>query len=136
MATLPPWFKALVWSEVLVQLPFFFWAAAAFARGDARVVRPAAGRPLLHPPLQRLHLVDLGEAEILAIHERPDRPDELPAEVRVAAAGPCPKGPSGQRGEASEGGEVVNQTVAAMKSIADKIGIIDCRNSLTESKLL
>lgn len=42
MAALPPWFKALVWSEVLLQLPFFFVAAAAFAKGDARIVRPAA----------------------------------------------------------------------------------------------
>lgn len=42
MATLPPWFKALVWSEIVLQLPFFFVAAVAFARGDARIVRPAA----------------------------------------------------------------------------------------------
>lgn len=29
-APLTPWFKALVWSEVLVQLPFFFVGAYAF----------------------------------------------------------------------------------------------------------
>jgi len=42
MATLPPWFKALVWSELLLQLPFFIVAVAAFAKGDARIVKPAA----------------------------------------------------------------------------------------------
>ena len=38
----PAWFKALVWVEVLLQLPFFFVGAAWFAAGDPRVVRPAA----------------------------------------------------------------------------------------------
>lgn len=42
MASLPPWFKALVWSELLLQLPFFVVAVVGFARGDARIVKPAA----------------------------------------------------------------------------------------------
>lgn len=36
----PPWFRALVWSELLIQLPFFCYGAYAFAVGDPRVQKP------------------------------------------------------------------------------------------------
>lgn len=36
----PPWFRALVWSEVFLQLPFFCYGAWAFAVGDSRVRKP------------------------------------------------------------------------------------------------
>lgn len=42
MTTLPVWFRSLVWTEVLVQLPFFFYALGCFVRGDQRVRKPAA----------------------------------------------------------------------------------------------
>lgn len=44
----PPWFRALVWSELLVQLPFFCYGAYAFAVGDPRVQKPVR-RCLLSP---------------------------------------------------------------------------------------
>lgn len=42
LITRPPWFRALVWLEVAVQLPFFFYAARAFWRRDHRVRTLAA----------------------------------------------------------------------------------------------
>lgn len=42
MTTRPPWFRALVALECVVQLPFFFYATAAFARRDHRVRALAA----------------------------------------------------------------------------------------------
>ena len=38
----PPWFRALVWLEVALQLPFFLYALAAFWRRDHRVRALAA----------------------------------------------------------------------------------------------
>jgi len=38
----PPWFRALVWMEVALQLPFFVYAMAAFWRRDHRVRMLAA----------------------------------------------------------------------------------------------
>ncbi|KAK9836160.1 hypothetical protein WJX81_005976 [Elliptochloris bilobata] len=37
----PNWFRPLVWNELALQLPFFFYGAWAFAVGDARVQKPA-----------------------------------------------------------------------------------------------
>lgn len=42
MVARPPWFVALVWMEVLVQLPFFVYALAAFSRRAPAVRKPAA----------------------------------------------------------------------------------------------
>ena len=36
----PPWFKAIVWVEVALQLPFFFWALYAWVRKDNRLRIP------------------------------------------------------------------------------------------------
>ncbi|KAK9824196.1 hypothetical protein WJX72_008450 [[Myrmecia] bisecta] len=41
MGEMPPWFKALVWNEVFIQLPFFFVGAYAFAAGKAWIRKPA-----------------------------------------------------------------------------------------------
>jgi cation transport ATPase len=41
MSTLPVWFRSLVWSEVVLQLPFFFYALKCFLKGDQRVRKPA-----------------------------------------------------------------------------------------------
>ena len=48
----PPWFRALVWSELLIQLPFFCYGAYAFAVGDPRVQKPVC-RCLLSPLSQQ-----------------------------------------------------------------------------------
>ena len=48
--------------------------------------RPA--RPQFHLSLQRLHLVDLGEAEVLPINEGLDGGEELAAEFEVPGDGP------------------------------------------------
>lgn len=40
MTHLPPWFKVLVFSEIFVQLPFFFIAAYAFAFGKRWIQKP------------------------------------------------------------------------------------------------
>ena len=37
---LPSWFKVLTWSEIYVQLPFFFVAAYAFAFGKSWIQKP------------------------------------------------------------------------------------------------
>ena len=37
----PPWFKALVWSEVLLQLPFFFVGTYGFALGREWIKTPS-----------------------------------------------------------------------------------------------
>ena len=42
MATLPVWFRAVVWTEIFLQLPFFFYALRCFIRGDQRIRKPAA----------------------------------------------------------------------------------------------
>jgi len=45
----PPWFRVLVWNEVLLQLPFFCYGAWAFAVGDQRVRKPVRCRALAVP---------------------------------------------------------------------------------------
>ena len=55
----------------------------AAPRLHVEFVGPGLRRALLHPALQRLHFVDLGEAEILAVNERLDRPVELAAQRHV-----------------------------------------------------
>lgn len=40
MIHLPPWFKVLVWSEICVQLPFFFIAAYAYTFGKRWIQKP------------------------------------------------------------------------------------------------
>lgn len=42
MASLPIWFRSLVWTEIFLQLPFFFYALRCFVKGDQRVRKPAA----------------------------------------------------------------------------------------------
>lgn len=42
MASLPVWFRSLVWTEIFLQLPFFFYALRCFVKGDQRVRKPAA----------------------------------------------------------------------------------------------
>ena len=53
----------------------------------SRVASPGAARLLLDRALERLDLVDLGEAEVFAIDERLDGLEELPAELEVAGDG-------------------------------------------------
>lgn len=40
MITLPAWFRVLVWSEIYLQLPFFFVAAYAHAYGKTWIQKP------------------------------------------------------------------------------------------------
>ena len=40
MITLPAWFRVLVWSEIYLQLPFFFIAAHAHAYGKTWIRKP------------------------------------------------------------------------------------------------
>jgi len=63
-------------------------ADAAAAGLHVLVVAAAAGGFLLHLAFQGLHLVDLGEAEILAVDERLDRLRELLAQGKIARDGP------------------------------------------------
>ncbi len=65
MATLPPWFKALVWSELALQLPFFFVAVWAFAKGDARIVKPAAAYGMAVATTLVPILAELGASEAI-----------------------------------------------------------------------
>jgi len=74
--------------QQLQELHGVFDVADAAAAGlHVVVVGPRGGRPVLHAALERLHLVDLGETEVLAIDERLDGPDELPAEGQIAGRG-------------------------------------------------
>ena len=41
MNTLPPWFRVLVWGELILQLPFFFLASFAYATGKQWIQKPA-----------------------------------------------------------------------------------------------
>ena len=40
MTLMPAWFRVLCWSEICVQLPFFFIAAYAHANGKAWIQKP------------------------------------------------------------------------------------------------
>ena len=40
MTALPAWFRVLVWSEIYVQLPFFFVSAYAHAYGKTWIQKP------------------------------------------------------------------------------------------------
>lgn len=40
MISLPAWFRVLVWSEIYLQLPFFFIAAYAHAYGKTWIQKP------------------------------------------------------------------------------------------------
>lgn len=66
MATLPAWFKALVWSEILLQLPFFFAAIVAFVKGDARIVKPAAAYGVAVATTLVPILADLASSEAIS----------------------------------------------------------------------
>src|SRR5262249_60761161 len=59
-------------------------ADAAAAGLDVVVAAAGAAGLLLDAPLQRLDLVDLAEAQVLAVDERLDVPDEAFAELQVA----------------------------------------------------
>lgn len=74
----PLWFASLVWCELLLQLPFFFVAAYAFAAGKSWIRAPAImygahAATTLVPILAELALSEQGRAnpkraELLAIY--------------------------------------------------------------------
>ena len=66
MTTLPAWFKALVWSELTLQLPFFLVAVPAFVKGDARIVKPAAAYGVAVATTLVPILADLAASEAIA----------------------------------------------------------------------